>query len=133
MYSQQILWTNFIICLVDYILIVQRDVRVAINPNEVASVKYVTPADLTALIKDPEVLLTPWFRLISTGSIEGSMKKGTENNRKDLFLANRFLSASFMELLTFFLLSKDFSTNGGSRFLMFLISATWPYNVSYKK
>ena len=54
----------------------QKDVRVSINPNEVASVKYVTPSDLTALIKDPEVLLTPWFRLISTGSIEGYAKKG---------------------------------------------------------
>jgi len=60
---------------VDYILIVKRNVRVEENPNEVASTRYVTPSELTALINDPSVLLTPWFRLITTGSTDVSAKK----------------------------------------------------------
>jgi len=61
---------------VDYILIIQRDVRVAVNPNEVASTQYVSLPELRALINDPDVLLTPWFRLITTGSINGDAKHG---------------------------------------------------------
>lgn len=60
---------------VDYILIVKRDVRVEENPNEVASTKYVSPSELAGMINDPNVLLTPWFRLITTGSTDVSAKK----------------------------------------------------------
>lgn len=62
--------------LVDYILIVQRQVRVEGNPNEVASTRYVDQAELAAMINDPSVKLTPWFRLITTGAIDPSAKKG---------------------------------------------------------
>jgi len=60
---------------VDYILIVQRDVRVEANPNEVASTQYVSPKELAALINDPNVLLTPWFRLITSGKTDATIKK----------------------------------------------------------
>jgi len=60
---------------VDYILVIQRDVRIAINPNEVASTQYVSPSELAALITDPNVLLTPWFHLITTGSADVNTKK----------------------------------------------------------
>lgn len=43
------------------------------NPNEVASTRYVTQAELSALVQeaaaDPSVKLTPWFRLMTTGDI----------------------------------------------------------------
>lgn len=61
---------------VDYILIIQCNARVEINPNEVASTQYVSHAELAALINDPNILLTPWFRLITTGSAGNAIKDG---------------------------------------------------------
>jgi len=60
---------------VDYILIVQRDVRIASNPNEVADTQYVSHAELATLANDPKVVLTPWFRLITSGSADASTRK----------------------------------------------------------
>ncbi|PVU93357.1 hypothetical protein BB561_003333 [Smittium simulii] len=58
----------------DYILLVKADVTLNINPNEIKSFRYVTPAELDTLFKDAEatstkpgsekILITPWFRLI---------------------------------------------------------------------
>jgi isopentenyl-diphosphate delta-isomerase len=60
---------------IDYILIVQKDVTVVPNPNEVASVQYVSLAELKKLIQDPNTKLTPWFRLMTTGGIDAKSSK----------------------------------------------------------
>jgi len=60
---------------IDYILIIQKDVTVVKNPNEVASTQYVSLNDLKALILDPNTLLTPWFRLMTTGTIDPKSNK----------------------------------------------------------
>eukprot|EP00026_Physarum_polycephalum_P013737 Phypoly_transcript_14171.p1 GENE.Phypoly_transcript_14171~~Phypoly_transcript_14171.p1 ORF type:complete len:267 (+),score=41.72 Phypoly_transcript_14171:30-830(+) len=60
---------------VDYILIIQKDVTVRENPNEVASTKYVSLEELKALINDPKTRLTPWFRLMTTGTIDPKSNK----------------------------------------------------------
>ncbi|KAJ1925346.1 isopentenyl-diphosphate delta-isomerase idi1 [Tieghemiomyces parasiticus] len=57
---------------IDYILFYRatspaQDVTLNVNPNEVKSVRYVTPAELKQLLTDAQdgkVLITPWFRLI---------------------------------------------------------------------
>uniref|UniRef100_A0A0B6ZI27 isopentenyl-diphosphate Delta-isomerase n=1 Tax=Arion vulgaris TaxID=1028688 RepID=A0A0B6ZI27_9EUPU len=52
----------------DYILFIQRDVDVAINPNEVKSYNYVSSQELKKLIDTADsqgILLTPWFKLIA--------------------------------------------------------------------
>lgn len=90
--------------LVDYIFFVQKQVVYKLNENEVASVKYMTPAQLRQLIADSKgvfwyqrgwswwfswhtgldpdsgVKLTPWFRMICEHFLfkwwEGSLLKG---------------------------------------------------------
>lgn len=49
---------------IDYILFVQRDVRLNPNPNEVAEVKYVKKGEFDDFIQHNEDRLTPWFHLI---------------------------------------------------------------------
>jgi isopentenyl-diphosphate delta-isomerase len=49
---------------VDYILFIKANVDLDINKNEVKDTKYVTPDELRALFADPEVKVTPWFKLI---------------------------------------------------------------------
>ncbi|XP_078320766.1 isopentenyl-diphosphate Delta-isomerase 1-like [Crassostrea virginica] len=52
---------------IDYILIAQKDVDIARNPNEVESCMYVDPEQLQQMIeksKTGDILITPWFRLI---------------------------------------------------------------------
>lgn len=48
---------------IDYILFIQKDVPLEVNPNEVKAVKYVTPTELIQHINTPGVKITPWFRL----------------------------------------------------------------------
>jgi len=55
---------------IDYILMIQKEVTVVHNPNEVASTRYVSLSDLKGLIQDPTTRLTPWFRLMTTGTID---------------------------------------------------------------
>ncbi|XP_032831437.2 isopentenyl-diphosphate Delta-isomerase 1 isoform X1 [Petromyzon marinus] len=53
---------------VDYILFARKDVEVTPDPNEVQSVRYVTPDGLRELLaraRDGSALVTPWFRLIA--------------------------------------------------------------------
>ncbi|XP_078475370.1 isopentenyl-diphosphate Delta-isomerase 1 isoform X2 [Lampetra fluviatilis] len=53
---------------VDYILFARKDVEVTPDPNEVQSVRYVTPDGLRELLaraRDGSTLVTPWFRLIA--------------------------------------------------------------------
>jgi len=54
---------------IDYILIIQRDVHVTPNFNEVETYQYVSQGELKKLISDPNVTLTPWFRLIALNSL----------------------------------------------------------------
>ncbi|KAA8911326.1 isopentenyl-diphosphate delta-isomerase [Sphaerosporella brunnea] len=49
---------------IDYILFAQKDVGLAINPNEVKDYKYVTPEELKAMFQDESLSFTPWFKLI---------------------------------------------------------------------
>ena len=45
----------------------KKDVQLDINPNEVSSVRYVSPEELRKLLKDGEeglVKITPWFKMI---------------------------------------------------------------------
>ncbi|KAL7270557.1 isopentenyl-diphosphate delta-isomerase idi1 [Rhizina undulata] len=49
---------------IDYILFIQAQVDLEINPNEVKDYKYVTAAELEAMFKDPKLTFTPWFKLI---------------------------------------------------------------------
>ena len=53
---------------VDYVLFVQKDVKVSPNENEVSAVRYVSQRELSELVeseKRGEVKLTPWFALIN--------------------------------------------------------------------
>lgn len=53
--------------LVDYILLVQKDVEIKPNPNEVRDVKYVSKDELKKFVathKENGLKLTPWFALI---------------------------------------------------------------------
>jgi len=54
---------------IDYILIIQRNVRVTPNYNEVENYQYVSQEELTKFTLDPNVSLTPWFRLIAVNSL----------------------------------------------------------------
>ncbi|GAV03131.1 hypothetical protein RvY_13606 [Ramazzottius varieornatus] len=52
---------------IDYILFMQKNVDLVLNPNEVKSVRYVSQDDLRRMIEDDRngnLKLTPWFRLI---------------------------------------------------------------------
>ncbi|XP_055336409.1 isopentenyl-diphosphate Delta-isomerase 1-like [Paramacrobiotus metropolitanus] len=52
---------------IDYILFLQKDVDLVPNPNEVKSVRYVTPEALKNMMEEDKagkIHLTPWFRLI---------------------------------------------------------------------
>ena len=49
---------------VDYILFIQADVDLAVNPNEVRDSMYVSQEELKAMFKDNTLRFTPWFRLI---------------------------------------------------------------------
>ena len=49
---------------IDYILFIQADVDLNINPNEVKDAKYVSMDELKEMFKDHTVKHTPWFKLI---------------------------------------------------------------------
>ncbi|KAL0075857.1 isopentenyl pyrophosphate dimethylallyl [Phycomyces blakesleeanus] len=49
---------------IDYIFFVKADVTVKPSPNEIRDIKYVTPDELRAMFADPNVPMTPWFKLI---------------------------------------------------------------------
>ncbi|KAL1955443.1 hypothetical protein VTO42DRAFT_8536 [Malbranchea cinnamomea] len=49
---------------IDYILFIQADVDLDVNPNEVRDTKYVTPEELKEMFRNPEFKFTPWFKLI---------------------------------------------------------------------
>ncbi|MCW7553603.1 isopentenyl-diphosphate delta-isomerase [Endozoicomonas gorgoniicola] len=55
----------------DYILIARANVTLALNPNEVASVQWVSSGELSDLLKDKEVLIAPWFRVIAEQLLPG--------------------------------------------------------------
>lgn len=55
---------------IDYILFIQKDVRVSANFNEVKSYRYVSADELHELLKeaeeeDSEITITPWFKAIA--------------------------------------------------------------------
>jgi isopentenyl-diphosphate delta-isomerase len=50
---------------VDHILLVRADVKLHINDNEVAEVRYVARDELQSVLDDQSLLISPWFRLIS--------------------------------------------------------------------
>lgn len=54
----RLIWT------VDYILFIQADVDLNINPNEVGDATYVSPDELKAMFQKPGLIFTPWFKLI---------------------------------------------------------------------
>ncbi|KAI9265358.1 isopentenyl pyrophosphate isomerase [Helicostylum pulchrum] len=49
---------------VDYILFIKANVTLDVSPNEIRDVKYVTPQELKDMFADPNVPMTPWFKLI---------------------------------------------------------------------
>jgi isopentenyl-diphosphate Delta-isomerase len=49
---------------VDYILFIQAEVDLEINPNEVRDSKYVSAAELKSMFQDSSLKFTPWFKLI---------------------------------------------------------------------
>jgi isopentenyl-diphosphate delta-isomerase len=49
---------------VDYILFLKKDVKWALNPNEVSQVQFVSPSQLKNLLEDKSVTISPWFALI---------------------------------------------------------------------
>ncbi|KAI7905253.1 isopentenyl pyrophosphate isomerase [Cokeromyces recurvatus] len=49
---------------VDYILFMKADVNLNVNPNEIRDIKWVTPEELKAMFADPNIPMTPWFKLI---------------------------------------------------------------------
>ncbi|ODQ80863.1 hypothetical protein BABINDRAFT_161059 [Babjeviella inositovora NRRL Y-12698] len=49
---------------VDYILIAKANAKVEANFNEIKDHKYVTAGELKAMFVDPELVFTPWFKLI---------------------------------------------------------------------
>lgn len=53
---------------VDWLMFARKDVEVQVNPNEIESLRYVTPADLKQMFKDAEagkLKLSPWFQAIA--------------------------------------------------------------------
>lgn len=49
---------------IDYILIIRANARVHANLNEVRDYKYVSKTELKQMFEDPELVFTPWFKLI---------------------------------------------------------------------
>ncbi|KAI8989567.1 isopentenyl-diphosphate delta-isomerase [Pilobolus umbonatus] len=49
---------------IDYIFFMKADVDLNVNINEIRDVKYVTADELKAMFADPNVPMTPWFKLI---------------------------------------------------------------------
>lgn len=49
---------------VDYILFIEADVDVDVNPNEARDTCYVSPDELKAMFEKPDLKFTPWFKLI---------------------------------------------------------------------
>ncbi|KAJ9305254.1 hypothetical protein DTO217A2_5305 [Paecilomyces variotii] len=49
---------------IDYILFIQADVDLDVNPNEVRDTTYVSPTELKAMFERPDLKFTPWFKLI---------------------------------------------------------------------
>lgn len=50
----------------DYILVTRANITLQPNPNEVADVRWVTPAGLRVMLDDPALEFAPWFRIIAT-------------------------------------------------------------------
>lgn len=51
-------------CIVDYILFIQADVDLDINPNEVRDSRYVSADELKKMFEQTDLKFTPWFKLI---------------------------------------------------------------------
>ncbi|KAL3454331.1 NUDIX hydrolase domain-like protein [Aspergillus insuetus] len=49
---------------VDYILFIEADVDLDVNPNEARDTRYVSAGDLKEMFKQPDLKFTPWFKLI---------------------------------------------------------------------
>ncbi|KTW31193.1 isopentenyl-diphosphate delta-isomerase [Pneumocystis jirovecii RU7] len=49
---------------IDYILFIQADVDLKLNPNEVETARYVSQDDLRKMLKCKDFSFTPWFELI---------------------------------------------------------------------
>jgi len=49
---------------IDYILFIQADVDLDVNPNEAQATKYVTAEELKSMFEQPDLKFTPWFKLI---------------------------------------------------------------------
>jgi isopentenyl-diphosphate delta-isomerase len=49
---------------VDYILFIQADVDLNVNPNEARDSAFVTQDELKAMFQDKSLKFTPWFKLI---------------------------------------------------------------------
>lgn len=63
MFPYPVLRTN-VSYLVDYILFIQAEVDLDINPNEAQDYKYVTANELKKMFEDKSLSFTPWFKLI---------------------------------------------------------------------
>lgn len=52
------------VMIVDYILFIQANVTLDINPNEIMDAKYVTADELKTMFREEGLIFTPWFKLI---------------------------------------------------------------------
>lgn len=49
---------------IDYILVIKADAKFNPNLNEVKDVKYVSQVELKEMFANPNLVFTPWFKLI---------------------------------------------------------------------
>ncbi|KAI1981541.1 isopentenyl-diphosphate delta-isomerase idi1 [Ophidiomyces ophidiicola] len=70
---------------IDYILFIQADVDLDVNPNEARDTMYVTLAELKELLKRPDLKFTPWFKLICNSMLFKWWENfGTDSFKKHL-------------------------------------------------
>ncbi|PGH13621.1 isopentenyl-diphosphate delta-isomerase [Polytolypa hystricis UAMH7299] len=68
---------------IDYILFIQADVELTINPNEVRDSTWVSADELKKMFEEPGLKFTPWFKLIcNTFLFDWWSKLGTEEFEK---------------------------------------------------
>ncbi|KAL1501732.1 hypothetical protein ABEB36_007008 [Hypothenemus hampei] len=64
---------------IDYILFIQRDVRLKVNPNEISEAFYIHIDDIHNFVEDNIGKLTPWFHLIYTSGLMMNWWKNLKN------------------------------------------------------
>ena len=112
---------------IDYVLFIQAKVTVKPNPEEVEDYKYVTQAELAAMMdpkKNPDLLWSPWFKLITK-----ELLLGTSNPEyASLPLSDGWLTPSDVlcvldDIYTYDVLTEGGGEEGGA--LLLFEAAVW--------